>query len=218
MRRLQAIASLVLLAAAGIALVVDAVVSFPRGLVIGAALVAAAVAAWSGIRRRGTARNGLLALGAALLVAAVVIGFVSGLVLDALLPVVCVVAAWPWPLESSRSGPSSPPRRGLSTPSSSGIRGPGAARHSRPVLPTRRVRAGSSRSSSPRATTSSNWRGTPSHAARTRSPPQAATGRRRSIATIAAEHDLPFACIPAGTRNHFATRSRRRSQGCGRCA
>jgi diacylglycerol kinase family enzyme len=24
------------------------------------------------------------------------------------------------------------------------------------------------------------------------------------VATIAAEHDLPFACIPAGTRNHFA--------------
>lgn len=24
------------------------------------------------------------------------------------------------------------------------------------------------------------------------------------MATIAAEHDLPFACIPAGTRNHFA--------------
>ena len=24
------------------------------------------------------------------------------------------------------------------------------------------------------------------------------------MASIAAEHDLPFACIPAGTRNHFA--------------
>ena len=93
MRRLQAIASLALLAAAGVVLVADAVASFPRGLVIGAALVAAAVAAWAGIRRRGTARNGLLALGAMLLVAAVVLGFVSGLVLDALLPVACVVAA-----------------------------------------------------------------------------------------------------------------------------
>ena len=24
------------------------------------------------------------------------------------------------------------------------------------------------------------------------------------VASLAAEHDLPFACIPAGTRNHFA--------------
>ncbi len=29
-------------------------------------------------------------------------------------------------------------------------------------------------------------------------------GTQAIIATIAAEHDLPFACIPAGTRNHFA--------------
>ena len=29
-------------------------------------------------------------------------------------------------------------------------------------------------------------------------------GAQALIATIAAEHDLPFACIPAGTRNHFA--------------
>ena len=31
-----------------------------------------------------------------------------------------------------------------------------------------------------------------------------AMARRRSSATIAAEHDLPYACIPSGTRNHFA--------------
>ena len=29
-------------------------------------------------------------------------------------------------------------------------------------------------------------------------------GTQALIATIAAEHNLPFACIPAGTRNHFA--------------
>ena len=37
-----------------------------------------------------------------------------------------------------------------------------------------------------------------------RSPPPVETARRRSSPTIAAEFDLPFACIPAGTRNHFA--------------
>ena len=30
------------------------------------------------------------------------------------------------------------------------------------------------------------------------------TARRRWSAAIAAEHDLPYACIPSGTRNHFA--------------
>lgn len=29
-------------------------------------------------------------------------------------------------------------------------------------------------------------------------------GTQAAVATLAAEHDLPFACIPAGTRNHFA--------------
>ncbi len=29
-------------------------------------------------------------------------------------------------------------------------------------------------------------------------------GTQALVAAIAAEHDLPFACIPAGTRNHFA--------------
>ena len=29
-------------------------------------------------------------------------------------------------------------------------------------------------------------------------------GTQALIASIAAEHDLPFACIPAGTRNHLA--------------
>ena len=29
-------------------------------------------------------------------------------------------------------------------------------------------------------------------------------GTQALVATIASEHDLPFACIPAGTRNHFA--------------
>ena len=29
-------------------------------------------------------------------------------------------------------------------------------------------------------------------------------GSQALVATLAAEHDLPFVCIPAGTRNHFA--------------
>ena len=29
-------------------------------------------------------------------------------------------------------------------------------------------------------------------------------GSQALVAAIAAEHDLPYACIPSGTRNHFA--------------
>ncbi len=29
-------------------------------------------------------------------------------------------------------------------------------------------------------------------------------GSQAAVATVAAEHDLPYVCIPAGTRNHFA--------------
>ena len=35
-------------------------------------------------------------------------------------------------------------------------------------------------------------------------------GSQAIVAAVAAEHDLPYACIPAGTRNHFALRPRRR--------
>src|ERR1700690_3650033 len=70
MRRVFATLSLVLCASAVGIVVVDAVTAFPRGLLIGSALVAATVVAWAGLRRRGTARGALLALGAALFVAA----------------------------------------------------------------------------------------------------------------------------------------------------
>src|SRR6266705_3289842 len=29
-------------------------------------------------------------------------------------------------------------------------------------------------------------------------------GSQAAVAAVAAEHDLPFVCVPAGTRNHFA--------------
>ena len=63
-----------------------------------------------------------------------------------------------------------------------------------------RARA-SRRTSSARATTS---RSSPAAPTRTRSGWRAATGRSAPVAEVAIERDLPFACIPFGTRNHFA--------------
>ena len=37
-------------------------------------------------------------------------------------------------------------------------------------------------------------------------------GSQAAVAAVAAEHDLPYVCVPAGTRNHFAARPRHRPQ------
>jgi diacylglycerol kinase family enzyme len=204
MRRLQAIASLALLAAAGIAVVVDAIDSFPRSLVIGAVLVAAAVAAWAGIRRRGSSRHGLLALGAALLVAAVVIGIVSGLVVDALLPTVCVVAAAAFAtrvfaVRTELPAAARPehavviwnPRSGGGKALKAGLADQARARGIEPIELT-------PGDDIVQLARDAITRGADALAA------AGGDGTQALIATIAAEHNLPFACIPAGTRNHFA--------------
>ncbi len=204
MRRLQATASLVLLAAAGVALVVDAVASFPRGLLIGAVLVAAAAATWSGIRRRGTARNRLLALGAALLVAAVVLGFASGLVLDALLPVGCLVASLAVArrvLALQNKLPTAPrpehpvviwnPCSGGGKALKANLADEARARGIEPIELT-------PGDDIVRLARDAITRGADAIAA------AGGDGTQALVASIAAERDLPFACIPAGTRNHFA--------------
>jgi len=204
MRRLQATASLVLLAAAGVALVVDAVASFPRGLLIGAVLVAAAAATWSGIRRRGTARNRLLALGAALLVAAVVLGFASGLVLDALLPVGCLVASLAVArrvLALQNKLPTAPrpehpvviwnPRSGGGKALKANLADEARARGIEPIELT-------PGDDIVRLARDAIAAGADAIAA------AGGDGTQALVASIAAERDLPFACIPAGTRNHFA--------------
>ena len=66
-----------------------------------------------------------------------------------------------------------------------------------------RARDRADRARPPRGTSSSSC-ATPSPAAPTGWRWPAATARRRSSPSIAAELDLPYACIPAGTRNHFA--------------
>ena len=50
------------------------VANFPRGLILAALLIGAAVAAWYGLLRRGFSRIAGLGLGAALVLAAVLIG------------------------------------------------------------------------------------------------------------------------------------------------
>jgi hypothetical protein len=207
MRRVLAILSLALLAAAGVVVVVDAVASFPRGLVIGAALVAAVAAAWAGIRRRRPVRDGLLALGAALLVAAVVIGFVSGLVLDALLPVVCwgaglALATRVFAVQTKLPAAPRPehpvviwnPRSGGGKALKAGLADEARARGIEPIELT----PGDDIVQLARDAIAS---GADAIAA------AGGDGTQALVATIAAEHDLPFAC--GGNAQPFRTRSRR---------
>ena len=204
MRRLWAIAALVLLVACAVVVVVGAVESFPRGLVIAAVLVAAFAAAWAGILRRGAWRLAFLSAAAALLVAGIVLTFVGGLILPSLLAIALLVAS----LECAR--------RVFAVRT----RLPPAPRPEHPVV-IWNPRSGGGKALKADLAAEARTRGiepielTPDDdleqlvrgAVADGADALAAAGgdgTQALIASIAAEHDLPFACIPAGTRNHLA--------------
>lgn len=204
MTRLAAIAVLALLVACAVVAVLSAVESFPRGLVIGAILVAAVLAGWAGIRRRGAGRIAFLSVGAALVVAAVVVTFVGGLILNSLLAIAFLVAS----LVIARRVFTV---RAHLTP---------APRPTRPVV-IWNPRSGGGKALEAHLAAEARARGiepielTPGadlaelvcSAVAGGADALAAAGgdgTQALIASIAAEHDLPFACIPAGTRNHLA--------------
>ncbi len=204
MRRLVAIGSLVLLAVSAAVLVEGAVASLVRGLVIAALLVVAGLVGWAGILRRGVVRSLLLALGAALLVVAIVVGVLSGLALDALVPIVCLAVSLA--LAKRAFGHH--------------VRWPAAPRPRQPVV-IWNPRSGGGKALKADLAAEARKRGiepielTPGDdivqlvrgaiaAGADAIAAAGGDGTQALVASIAAEHDLPFACIPAGTRNHFA--------------
>ncbi len=204
MRRLTAIAVLVLLAACAVVLVLGAVESFPRGLVIAALLLGALLAAWAAIRRRGAARLAFLAAGAGLLVAAIVLTFTGGLILDSLLAIGFLVAALALArglfVVRTELPPAPRPKRPVViwNPRSGGgkalqadLAAQARARGIEPIELT----PGDDLEQLVRAAVAD---GADALAA------AGGDGTQALIASIAAENDLPFACIPAGTRNHLA--------------
>ena len=202
-RRLLAVVALVV-GAASLALAVAVVVSeFPRGLVVVACMLVAGTVAWYAVLRRGAVRTaGLIVAGLALAGAVVVL--LTGRPLLDLLVVVGVLVALGAAcatlvveVDLPDAQPAAAPRAGLQP--ALGRRQGGAvraggrgarARHRadrvRPPVGPRRARAQGGR----------------------RRRRRAGHGRRRRlaglVAAIAAELDLPYSCIPAGTRNHFA--------------
>jgi diacylglycerol kinase family enzyme len=192
--------STVALAAATYVFVAD----FPRGLVVFVCVLAALVAAWYGLLRRRVRRWLGLAVAAALLVAAVATTL-SGSNGPALLVVVVAFA-----VAVDGAGAAFRPNRSLPR-----VRPP-----NHPVLFVNPW-SGDGRAAQVNLVAEAGKRGIETVELKVGEDlaelVRAAVGRgadglamaggdgsQALVAAIAAEHDLPYACIPSGTRNHFA--------------
>ena len=203
-RRLWAAAALLLaLVAIGLAVAV-AVAHFPKGLSVLVCLVLAACAAWYGARRRGTARTIGIGAAALLLCGAIVLVIVEGRVLEDLLVIAGVVGALAaarlafrghvhWPQASRPAHPAlfyNPKSGGgkaerFHLANEARRRGIDAVELKRGDDLEELVRGAVARGADALAMAGGD-------------------GSQAIVAMIAAELDLPYACIPAGTRNHFA--------------
>jgi diacylglycerol kinase family enzyme len=203
-RRLQAAAALLLLVAALALTVVVAVETFPRGISVLACLVLALIVAWWGLLRTGTARIVAFAVAAVAVIGAVVLVVFEGRpVTDAAILAIIVLAlgAARRAFASRAHLPDAPrPERAVLffNPKSGGgkaerfhVADEARARGIEPV----ELRRGDDLRVLVRDAIA---RGADALAA------GGGDGTQAIVATEAAAHDLPYACVPAGTRNHFA--------------
>jgi diacylglycerol kinase family enzyme len=203
-RRLAAIGALVLGAASTAFAVVVAIDAFPAGLtVLLCGLVAVAAGFW-GVVRRGAARVAGLALAAAALAGAVGLALVGGHLLESALilgGIVLALGAAARAFITEVALPAAvPPGRPvlIFNPLSGGGKAERfnlAAEARRRGIEPVELRRGDDLETLVREAVA---RGADGLAA------AGGDGTQAIVAAIAAELDLPFACIPAGTRNHFA--------------
>ena len=202
--RVAAVAALALTLAAVVLVAVTAWRNFPRGLVVVAVLVLAAVVAWQAIRRRGPLRTAGLLVAAGLLLVAVVVLVAGGVILEGLVAVILLLAglaAAKTALAVQADLPTAPrpshpivvwnPRSGGGKAVKNNLAEAARARGIEPI----ELRPGDDLVDLVRTAVAG---GADALAA------AGGDGTQALVATIAAQHDLPFACIPAGTRNHFA--------------
>jgi diacylglycerol kinase family enzyme len=203
-RRIAALIALVTWVAAICFVVVVAVRNFPRGLIAAVFLVLAFTAIWEATLRRGAARIVLTVLGALLLVGfgvALVVGemLAEVLVLAVLLGVVAMSVRWAFrihvPLPVAE-----PPKRPVVVWNAKSGGGKATAAHLDVEARARGIEP-------IELCSGDDWTQVVRDAVANGADALAAAGgdgTQALVATIAAELDLPFACIPAGTRNHFA--------------
>src|SRR5437763_3180416 len=203
-RRLWALGALAAALAALVLGVVAAVEHFPSGLTVLACLVAAGLAAAYGVRRRGVLRAVGLAAAALLVAGAITLVIVQASLLEDLLILAAVLIA----LAAARRAfiphvdlPSAPPPShpvliynplsGDGKAKRFGLAGQARARGIEPI----ELRRGDDLEKLARDAVA---RGADGLAM------AGGDGSQAIVARIAAELDLPYACIPSGTRNHFA--------------
>jgi diacylglycerol kinase family enzyme len=204
MRRLAAIASLLLLAAAVVLTVIVSVQSFPAGVTVLACLAAALVAAWWALIHRGGARLVSAAVCGLLLIGAVVLVVLErSLVLDALIVVSLVLA-----IEAARRVftvhaklPAAPaPQRAVLfyNPKSGGGKAERfqVAREAR----ARGVEAVELHFGEDLNALVNNAIDDGADVVGV----AGGDGTQAIVAAIAADRGVPYVCVPAGTRNHFA--------------
>jgi diacylglycerol kinase family enzyme len=203
-RRPWSVAAVVLVIGAIVLALVVAVTHFPRGLTVLACAVLAGAAAWWGIRRRGTARSLALALAGLLLAGAVALVVLEGHAIEDAIVLVALLAAVYAAREALKAR----------------ARWPRVQRPERPVL-FYNPKSGGGKAERFHLADEARRRGiepielqrgqdleTLVRDAVARGADGLAMaggdGSQAIVAMVAAELGLPYACIPAGTRNHFA--------------
>jgi diacylglycerol kinase family enzyme len=203
-RRFWALGAL-LLAIAAIALAVAiAIARFPRGLSVLACFALALIAVWHGVRRRGLARNVAFFIAALLAAGAIALVVTEGKVIADVVVLVLAIAT----VGASRRAfaahahlpPARPPSKPVLfyNPKSGGGKAerfhlPDEARQ-RGIEPVE-LRRGDDLEELVRSAVERGANGLAM---------AGGDGSQAVVAQIASELDLPYACIPSGTRNHFA--------------
>jgi diacylglycerol kinase family enzyme len=202
--RLAALSALALAGAALAVAIVVAVQGFPRGLPVVACVAAAVAVAWRGIARLGRERDLHLAAAALLLVGAAVLTTVNDRLVENAIVIGCAVAS----VAAARAAftvhavwPSAPrpehavliwnPRSGGGKATRFHLDDEARARGIEPV----ELKPGDDLEALVEGALD---RGADALAA------AGGDGTQAIVARMAADRGLPYACIPAGTRNHFA--------------
>lgn len=203
-RRIWSVAALALgFAAVGLA-IAAAIAHFPDGLTVLACLVLAVCSCWYGIRRRGVARTVGIGVAALLLAGAIALVIVENRLLEDVLVIACVAIALTAAREAFKVHVKLPPAMRPDRPVLfyNPLSGGGKAERFHLADEARRrgiepieLRRGDDLETLVRAAVDQGANALAM---------AGGDGSQAIVAMVAAELGLPYACIPAGTRNHFA--------------